>query len=91
MAKALHDAVDWINPANALPRIRARIRRHEMKRYQVKIVRIGDTSDSPSVAEVLMILEDNTGDDIHLIEIWAEDFVARWMPGYHVSEIVELG
>lgn len=62
-----------------------------MKRYRILIVRIGDSDLPHSVSELAMILEDNTGDDVHAIGMWAEDFTERQLPGYHVSEITELG
>lgn len=62
-----------------------------MKRYQIRITRVGDAKTTKSLSNVEMILEDNTDDDIHTVCDWAETYIDTVLPGYHVSEVMELG
>lgn len=62
-----------------------------MKRFQIKMVRLMEPSSDHSVAELTVIVEDKTGDTLEEFATWAEHWAECILPGYHVSEIIELG
>jgi hypothetical protein len=59
MTKALHEAVEWIKPSNALPRIWDKIRRHKMSADYPVITICGSMRYQAEMLEAAKILTGN--------------------------------
>jgi hypothetical protein len=89
LAATFRSLVKDIYPEDRLPEIWRRIRRHAMPvKYQASFIR--ENTGGPLV-EIVVTLEDSTGDADEAIEEWVRQFGERNFPELRLNEFIELG